>query len=174
MKTNTTKDDTSPIPRTGSLLIGAGLLLFGTIFLVSNLTNLSVNFPLPWPLFIIGPGLVGLVLAHTVTSQHTANVLAVLGAELVCIGLLLGFMLVLNRFEMWAYAWPLLFAAGAAGHLSVNRTGDHQVSTNILKVSLMAVVLFAVFFELIIFNGNGQWWPLILIISGLFVLVYRK
>lgn len=168
----------------GSLIGGLLLLAAGIVLLVLNITQISLPaLPIvPWPLFIIGPGLLLLWPAFTISPEtdagQTTIILAIIGSVLVVLGTMLGLMSLFNYFQSWAYAWTLLIAAGTSGYLYALRfsSSSHtkERGRSLLKIALLAFILFAGFFELLIFGGNWQWWPVGLIVLGLYFLLRRN
>jgi hypothetical protein len=161
----------------GSMLPGLLFVAAGAGLLTINLFNISLKIQL-WPLFIIVAGLLMLFPAYQAAPDHASTavvtMLAALGVLLVTIGLLLSVMEWINRYEGWAYAWTLLPAAVVAGRLYARRfeldSPERQTALRLIQLFLIAFAVLAILFEMLIFNGYGQWWPLLLILLGLYLL----
>ena len=161
-------------PTAALLLIGVGLF-----FLAANLFPFAIA-NLLWPLFIIGPGLLLLWPAYKSTpeSPHTLGFLAVPGAFFVGLGLLLATMNISNHWESWAYAWTLLPVAIVAGIMYMKRhetdSRVHVRGRRIVRALVIAFMALAVLFEMFIFTGMGEWWPLLLIGAGIYLFVKQR
>lgn len=168
------KERKPALPTVPLVLIGGGLFL-----LAANLLPFSL-FGFIWPLFIIGPGLLLMWPAHKATPE-TPNVLAFLaipGAFLVGLGLLLGVMSISDHWESWAYAWTLLPAAAVAGALYMKRHQPqsrlHKSGHRLIRTLVVAFMGLAILMELFIFPGREEWWPLLLIGAGLYLVVKQR
>lgn len=152
-------------------LIGAGVVI-----LFSKLFGL-ILMDFLWPGFIIGFGLALMYPAYISTADDKKGLsfFAVPGAMTVALGLLLFMMNLVNHFESMAYAWPLLLAAGSWGHLYQKRfTATSEQKDKAHRFIRIMVLLFmgmAMFFELLIFQSFGNWWPLALIGVGGYMLL---
>jgi hypothetical protein len=155
-------------PAYGLIAIGAGLLL-AHIFHVELISIL-------WPGFVIAPGLLLLWPSHRSTEQynHPLSFLAVPGAFITAVGVLLFVMNITNHFEAWAYAWTLTFAAAAAGLSYIYRFDPvhsiHEKVHKFTQVMLYLFIGFAIFFELVIFGAFNPWLPLALIAYGIYMV----
>jgi hypothetical protein len=85
---------------------------------------------------------------------------------------------VVNHFESWAYVWPLVVAAGAAGYDYMHRFKESTTRAekvhNFIRTMVITFMVLAVFFELLIFKSLGSWWPLLLIGLGFYVYVKNR
>jgi hypothetical protein len=161
----------------GIVLVGLGVL-----FLVQQ----AVGFDLGrfgWPVFVLLPGL-GFLLAFAMGRRGTAG-MAVPGCVLTTIGLIL---ILQNTFELWqtwAYAWALIPASVGLGlRLQGERLNQPRViktGTGMLEGFLLAFVVLAAFFELILdlshFVGGGlrgTLGPAVLILAGIYLLMRRR
>jgi phosphatidylserine synthase len=156
------------------LVIGIGVVL-----LAANLFQVHLIDWL-WPGFVIAPGLMLMWPAFNSTAerQSKASFLAVPGAIVVTIGLLLFVMNLTNHFEAWAYSWTLLLVAAAAGLMYVRRFDvDHGRSQSTHKFIRTMITLFGVlaaFFEIVVFENFTPWLALALIGYGVYMLVRRR
>lgn len=155
------------------------LISAGVLMLVVNLLGINLMEFL-WPAFIVGPGLLMLWPSYQSTSESQSGLsfLAVPGAITVAVGLLLFLMNIVNHFESWAYVWPLVVAAGAAGYDYMHRFKESTTRAekvhNFIRTMVITFMVLAVFFELLIFKSLGSWWPLLLIGLGFYVYVKNR
>jgi hypothetical protein len=154
------------------LMIGGGAML-----LAANLFHFDLMSFL-WPLFVITPGVLLMLPAYrsTADDQSRASFLAIPGSFILTVGLLLSVMNLTGHFEAWAYAWILTVAGVAAGISYWKRfESDHSVHGKADRLIRNIVFLaggMMLFFELIVFETLGPWWPLALIVAGFYL--WRK
>lgn len=168
-------DDSVAVGR--SFLPGIVVLIVGIAFLGMNLLNVEFD-SFPWPLYIIIPGGLLLIPAWQLGPDDPpgrAAVLARIGAILMMIGLVTAFVEVVDHYESWAYAWTLVPVASIAARMFANRfepdSSIFQTGPRLIRILLAAFVVLAIFFELVIFNGYGRWWPVLLVAVGGYLLV---
>lgn len=155
-------------------LIGAGLfLLAATIFDFHVMDVL-------WPMFVIGPGLLLLLPAYNSTEarQSWFSFLAVPGAMVTAVGIILFAMNLTGHFEAWAYAWTLVIAAGVWGIGYAKRfnpaSRDHDSVQKLIRWSLYAFGGLAIFFEILIFENFHPLFSLALIGYGVYLLAKKR
>jgi hypothetical protein len=155
----------------GVVLIAAGAGLLLVQFLGGAMGSL-------WPFFIILPGVVLLVAA---ARSNWPSSLAIAGAIVATVGMILFVQDLIDYYRSWAYAWALLPAAAGAAMLYSGQR-QHDVSRqargrSLLQWSLAGFVVLGALFELVIFEGGTMWGriavPLILIAVGGVVLLRR-
>ncbi len=155
------------------------LIAAGVLILISKLFGL-ILMDFLWPGFIIGFGLLLMYPAHLSTADEKKKLsfFAVPGAMSVALGLLLFMMNLVNHFESMAYSWPLLLAAGAGGYLYQNRfdeTAERKDEAHrFIRFMVLLFMAMAMFFELLIFQSFGNWWPLVIIGLGGYMLVKER
>jgi hypothetical protein len=154
--------------------IGAGLfLLAATIF------NFHVIDVL-WPFFVMGPGLLLMMPAYksTEAQQSSFSFLAVPGAMVTAVGVLLFAMNITNHFEAWAYAWTLVIGAGIWGIGYAKRfnptSRDHESVAKLVRWSIYAFASLAVFFEIVVFENFNPLFSLALIGYGVYLLAKKR
>jgi hypothetical protein len=169
IKLNTTNSSLIPW-----LLIGGGVvLLLARMFDVHLIDFL-------WPGFIIIPGLLLMYPAYKSTADETSgwSFLAVPGTMIVATGVLLFIMNLFNHFEAWAYVWPMIPAAAAAGVLYFTRYDGNsrleQRAHKFIRVMVMLMVGLAFFFEIVVFENFNPLMSLGLIFFGLYLLVQDR
>ena len=159
--------------RRSSLTLGIILILLGAFFLTFQLfPGLSqwINWSTSWPLMIVGIGLVFLVSAIT----SGASGLAIPGTIISGIGGLLWWQALTDKWDSWAYTWALIpgfVGVGIilAGLLSGKIRGAITGGGWLIMISLIMFFLFGSFLGGMEFFG--AYWPILLIILGLFVLI---
>lgn len=166
----------APLERNPAGLIGLLLVAAGVMALLGNLVDISLGQYL-WPLWVIAPGLLLMIPAARMQPDRPEPLafLAIPGAGLLTVGLL---MLLMNIFDYWqsfAYAWALipigvLWGAGYARRYTRDdnaRRGLYEAR----RVMFWIFLAFAAFFELFIFHQPlGQWWPVVVILLGVYLV----
>ena len=156
-----------------------GVIGIGVALLVANL----FGFPLIevlWPGFVLAPGLMLLWPAYNATPERPSRFgfLAVPGAMLLTVSILLFVMNLTNHFEAWAYSWPLVIAAVAWGLMYMRRHEPehrvHHTGYNFMRLMVLLAMGFAVFFELIIFGSFNPLLPLGVIAFGVYLLMKER
>ncbi|MCP4358992.1 MAG: hypothetical protein GY796_13310 [Chloroflexi bacterium] len=148
----------------GVILIGVGvLILLGQ--LIPGLADLF-DFSRLWPLIFVAIG--GLMLLSAVVGSPE---LAIPGSVLTGLGLLLFYQNTSGNWSSWAYAWALIPGFVGIGQVitsSLDKTKADMRSTG-LRLILISVSLFAIF--AFFFNFSWNYWPILLIIGGLWLLL---
>ena len=161
------------------LYMGFVLVVIGGLFLADQLleTHLMATF---WPLLVILFGLTFFV-GMLVVGKKGAW-LAIPGAVVTTLGILLFIQNSFNLWVTWAYAWALLISATGLGLLIMNgylkQRRLRQIAGLIIGIGLTSFVIFGVLFEMIfniagtdtnsgIFLGAG------LVLLGVFVVFSR-
>ncbi len=164
----------------GSLFVGIILIAAGVLFLLSRMAGFN-GWGAFWPFyhhrlgaaFFIGMALGG----------KNAGVLAIPGSIIVMVGLILLLQNWLSIWETWAYAWTLVVCAVGLGIAFFGMWSDQPDIRNsgwrLARLGLVLFVVFGVLFEFIFSFGSGfqrlksPFWPVLLIIVGLGLLLYR-
>jgi hypothetical protein len=168
--------------------VGALLVALGLLLLAQQL--FGFNWSGAWPFYIIAVGLVFFV--GVVVGGSAAGPLAIPGAVITTVGLILLYQRTFDRYETWAYAWTLLVAAGGVGLLIDaawrNQPERAQLGRVVTGVGVALFVVGFVFFEgALNFSGwtdqlpsglggrlAGALGALALIALGVFVLLRRS
>ncbi len=157
-------------------IIGIALIVLGALFLIGR----GVDFGrFGWPIFVLLPGII--LLASAFMGRREAAGLAVPGAIVTTIGLIMFVLNGTDRWEAMSYCWALIVAGAGAGNFIFGAlTQDHARERDGLRTVYIGLLLFAVFgvfFEFIIFDGFGgvgRWLiPLVLIGAGVYMLFFR-
>ena len=160
--------------------LGFILIVTGGLFLADQLINLDI-MGFFWPLLVVLVGLIFFI-AMLVTGRRVSG-LAVPGAIITILGVLLFFQNTFNLWITWTYAWGLLISATGLGLLIMNlyhkRLGLRRAAGIIIAIGLVLFIVFGFLFEIImdlsgtniysgIFLGSG------LVLLGLFVIFSRS
>lgn len=159
------------------LLIGLGVL-----FLVGQLFNINIwsIFGVSWPLFVMIPGAIFLVLAATGDRKMAG--FAVPGMIVTGTGAILWFQNYTDYWQSWAYVWTLYpVFIGLALMFMGRRTGNEKEfrsGSGLVTWGLVAFLIAASFFEFLIFRGESSLvqyvLPLVLIGAGGFMLLRHR
>jgi hypothetical protein len=169
-------------PNQAATVGGVVLVGIGVLFLVQQALGIDVGH-YGWPLFVILPGL-GFLIAFAIGPRAAAG-LAIPGCVITTIGLILAIQNTLDVWQTWAYAWALIpTAVGLGLRLQGERLQQPraiETGTRMIEGGLIAFVVFAAFFELILnlshFGGGalrGTVGPAILILVGIYLLMRRR
>lgn len=153
------------------ILIGLGVL-----FLFARFTGANI-FEISWPFFIIIPGVVFLAAAWFGGKNQAG--LFIPGMIIAGTGAILMYQNQTDAWESWAYMWALYpVFVGVGLSLMSGRTGnasEGNAGRGLITGGLIAFVVFATFFEMFIFNDNGENWDvalsLLLIGGGIFLFL---
>lgn len=132
------------------LVIGIILVVVGAAFLVGRVVDVSLG-PDAWPLWIIVPGLVMLFGSFAIPPRNGLG-LAIPGAIITMVGLVLWVQETFDLYATWAYAWALVAPTGPGlGMLLYGLArGDRELAGDGLRTTLVGLGLFfgfALFFE---------------------------
>ena len=155
----------------GVLLVVAGGLLLGAQLLDYDLGQVG------WPLWVLGPGVVLLLLG---LSRASLSGLTIAGSIITAVGLILFYGNLTGHWEAWAYAWALVAPGGSGVGMVLQgaRSGDRGMAQAGLWQIVTGVAIFVVgfiFFEQIIGISGRRFdlasWVLPALLIGLGVLV---
>lgn len=160
--------------------LGAILVVLGGLVLLGQVAGFRA-WGSAWPLFVIVPGV--LMLAASLAGSAAAA-LAVPGAIVTTVGLVLLVQQTFDLYQTWAYAWALVAptAVGVGLSLAGLQTRDARLRRRggeLVGLGLLLFVLGAAFFELVIgLSGFGLGlgpyvFPLVLIGLGVLLLLGR-
>lgn len=167
--------------RTRSNVVGGTLLiLLGLLFLIYQFVPgwfSWLQIELTWPLIVVGVGLFLLVFGLLVGAPGMAVPAAIVSG----IGGLLYWQNLTGHWESWAYAWALIPGFVGVGIILAGLLGEGRIRDALDgggTLILISAVLFAIFGSFLGgLNLMGNWWPLLLILVGLLILVrsfFRK
>jgi hypothetical protein len=154
-----------------SPVIGLSLIIVGALFLLGR----WFNFGPVWPLFILAPGIMFLVVAAR--GGRSGAPMAIPGAIISGTGAILLYQSVTHHWESWAYAWTLYPAFLGAGMVLMGRLNGNEgpiyTGRRFIVIGLSAFAILGLLFETTIFSGimSSLGWPLILLIVGVVLLL---
>jgi hypothetical protein len=96
----------------GGIAIGVLLIVLGVLFLAGEAVHIDWS-TYGWPVFVIVPGVVMLVLGLMIPNEAGLG-LAIPGGIVTTVGLILAFQDSTNTYGSWSYAWALV-APGSVG-----------------------------------------------------------
>jgi len=143
----------------GPTIIGILLVLLGLAWLLGRVADVDMT-QVPWPLYIIVPGVVVFLLSVPARDRGGEG-LAVVGAMISVTGLILLYQDATGHWESWAYAWALI-APGAVGlglilfGLLGGRRRLIDAGARSALAGLALFLVLAVFFELILNIGGDH------------------
>jgi hypothetical protein len=163
--------------RRGSLTFGILLILVGGWFLAVQFVDpleFWVDRFVDWPFWIIGPGLLFLVAA--IVSGVSG--LAVPGSIITGVGCILYYQNYTGDWESWSYMWTLIIGFVGIGiflmHLlDGNLSKALKEGGNTIVTSLILFLIFGSIFRAVFGQTPflGNYWPLLLVAAGLWILV---
>ena len=139
-----------------STIWGGLLVAVGVILLIGQFVHVDLG-RYGWPLWIIVPGVVLLILAVS-SRGFFGEGLAIAGSITTMTGLILLVQNLTDHFNSWAYAWALVFPASIGigmilYGLTAGRAGNVRAGLRVLAVGVVLFVLGAAFFEGVIWGG---------------------
>jgi hypothetical protein len=135
---------------TPALVFGVLLVGVGGLLLLTRLTDISLGGD-SWPLWLVVPGVACLVASFALPQRQGLG-LAIAGAIVATIGLILWVQETYDAYATWAYAWALVAptAPGVGTSLYGAVKGDGELVRNGLRSTAVGLALFAgfaLFFE---------------------------
>ena len=174
--------------RGSSIVLGLLLIAAGIVFLVVQASGFELPFDLGrvgWPLFVIAPGAVLLLVGLFLPAAPGAG-LAIAGSLVTTVGLLLAYQSSTDHYASWAYAWALVAPASVGAGMCLwgilhLRRDMIRGGLAALGVGLVLVLVGFAFFEgaLNIGGERGlaplgrQAMPVALIVAGVLVIATR-
>jgi hypothetical protein len=168
-------------PNRGALILGGVLILLGLFFLAERFLDIDLG-RYGWPLFVIVPGLILLVVGLTGPVPEGAG-LTVAGTITTVTGLVLAFQNATGLWATWAYAWALVGPAASGLGLAIYGVARglpdmRRQGVRALGIGLGLFVAFGLFFEGVIglsgqpFLVGTDYLPIVLIGGGVVVLAW--
>jgi hypothetical protein len=135
---------------TPALVFGVLLVGVGGLLLLTRLTDISLGGD-SWPLWLVVPGVACLVASFALPQRQGLG-LAIAGAIVATIGVILWVQETYDAYATWAYAWALVAptAPGVGTFLYGAVKGDGELVRNGLRSTAVGLALFAgfaLFFE---------------------------
>lgn len=161
--------------RTRSNMIGGLMLVgLGILFLIYQIAPEQMRWlriETTWPMIVIASGVGLLVLGLLVGAPGMAIPASIVSG----VGLLLYWQNATGNWESWAYAWALIPGFAGVGIILNGMLGGERMSQALkagfwlILISLTLFVIFASWLGGL--NLFGPYWPVLLILLGLLVLV---
>ncbi len=162
------------------LLLGTILIAAGVLFLLGELFNLRLG-EWTWPLLILLPGLLALLIGLNTTESNTGTGLSIAGSIGTCLGALMFAQNLTGLWASWAYAWALVAPTGVGlgMYLYGWRHPDHAQlrhdGSAVIRVGLLLFAAGFFFFEGILGLsgqrlGSAGWGVLLIVLGGLLLL----
>jgi hypothetical protein len=154
-----------------NLAIGTLLILLGGWFLAGQFfpaVKDLINIERAWPLIVVGVGVFLLVLGLLIRVPGLAVPACIVGG----IGGILYWQFLTQNWESWSYVWALIPGFVGVGVMLARLLGDNDQNAyrEGLRLILISLVLFAVFF--LFLGGDGifqEYWPVLIILLGIWV-----
>jgi len=162
------------------LFLGMLLIITGGAFLADLFLPGIKIMAFGWPFIVVILGVIFLV--SMVLSGRKGAGLAIPGALITGLGLLLFLQNTFNLWLTWAYAWALLISSIGIGLILMNsylkRPGLRKAGGVLIGIGLVLFVIFGVFFEIILdISGEKKasviFLSLGLVLLGLFIMFSR-
>jgi peptidoglycan/LPS O-acetylase OafA/YrhL len=167
--------------RRSDLVIGIVLLLIGGWFLAAQFNlvpklNEIINIQYEWPMIIIGVGILLFILGLLTRNPGMSVPACIVGG----IGGILYYTNSTGQWGAWAYLWTLIPGfVGIGIILSTLLGGEERTGYREgLRLILISVIMFVIFFMLLSGQGNIiRYWPILVILAGIWIIVqtfFRK
>jgi hypothetical protein len=155
-----------------NLAVGIMLILVGGWFLAMQIMpNLSDWFwsTFDWPFVIIGVGVCLLIFGLLARAPGMAVPAAIVAG----IGGILAYQNATGNWESWAYVWTLIPGFVGVGVMlsALLGEGGREGFRSGLTLIFISAILFLIFSSIMGANPLGAWWPILLIILGLWLLI---
>lgn len=173
--------------RVATVVVGLLLIAVGVVFLAVQSFGLELPFDMSqigWPLYIIAPGIVLLVVGLLLPDAGVG--LAIGGAIITTIGTLLAYQSTYDHYASWAYAWALVAPTSVGAAMLLwgilhRRGGVARDGLGALAVGLIMFLVGFAFFEGILDIGDGRGFaalgrqalPVLLIAAGVLLILTR-
>ena len=154
-----------------SLVFGFLLILIGGWFLAVQLVPGLDWFwdIISWPVIVIGVGVFLLLLGLIISAPGMAVPAAIVGG----IGGLLYWQNATGYWESWKFAWALVFGFIGVGLMLAALLGEGGKEKFRVGawMSFISLIVFAIFGAFSGANVLGTYWPVLLIVFGLWILI---
>lgn len=159
----------------GALIAGTLLIVFGLMAMAGQIFRF-VDWGFLWPFAVIGFGI--LFFVGMFAGGKPAAALAIPGAIITGIGLVLFFQNIANHWESMSYFWTLIILFVGAGIYIMGWYGGdpNQKSSGVrlMKVGFILFIIFGAFFEMLFSSFNNILFPLLLILLGAYLVLSRS
>jgi hypothetical protein len=155
-----------------NLVAGILLIVIGGLFLAGRIIpgwDRWLAIEMTWPLIVVGVGALLLFIGLLTNTPGMAVPACIVGG----IGGLLYYQNLTGHWESWSYAWALIPGFVGVGILLSGLLGEGRKPVreglNLIMVSLVMFAVFGSFFGAL--GMVGQYWPVLLIVLGAFIMV---
>lgn len=155
-----------------NLAAGIVLILVGSWFLAMQIfPNLGVWFSstFDWPFVIIGVGIFLLLFGLIIGAPG----MAVPASIVTGIGSILAYQNATGYWESWAFVWTLIpgfVGIGVMISALLGEGGSKEFRSG-LNLLFISIIMFLIFSSIMGANPLGAWWPVLLILFGLWLLI---
>jgi len=149
--------------RTSDMIVGIGLVILGVLFLSENFGYIEFNFQNVWPVFVLLTG-IGFIIGYL---QDRKNYGLLMPASILTTYGLLFFYCSIEGWYMMSVWWPVFIIGPGIGFFMMYLLGGREKGLLVPASILTAIGL------LFLISNSGFWrfWPLVLIIIGVVMLV---
>ena len=162
----------------GSFILGALLVLFGLLALLSQLFRGFDFWGTFWPFIIIGVG--AMFYVGMFAGGKSTSGLAIPGTIITGIGLMLFIQNLTDYFQSWAYGWAAIVIFVGLGiyimGLWGGNTEQRRSGSGLMRIGLILLLIFGAFFEMIFSSSTlaDYIFPAGLILLGLYLVFKRS
>jgi hypothetical protein len=159
----------------GAFVGGAILIAFGLLSLAGQLFR-TLNLSFLWPLVVILMGAFFFVAMFAAGKGSSA--LAIPGTLVSGIGLVMLFQSLTHHWASMSYFWTLIILfVGTGIYIMGWHSGDmkqKESGLRVMKIGFILFVIFGAFFEMIFSNLNNFIFPILLIVAGISLVLFRS
>lgn len=152
--------------KSSNFIFGLGLILFGILLLFQNFGYIRINFSDIWPFFVILAGL-GFWLGYLGNRENYGLIMP--GTILIVYGLMFLYCAVEGWYTM-QYVWPFFLIGPGIGFFLMYLLGKHDRDLLIPGTILTLLGLFFFMGR----TGYFRYWPVLLIILGIIILIRHQ
>jgi hypothetical protein len=162
----------------GALVGGAVLVAMGLLSLTGQLFSRLDFWGMAWPFFVIGFG--ALFFVGMFAGGRSVSGLAIPGAIITTIGLMLFVQNVFNYWQSWSYGWTVILVSVGLGIFIMGWYAENESQRRsgikLMKIGAVLFLIFGGFFETI-FNSfvfSKFLFPAALILLGIYLIAVRS
>jgi hypothetical protein len=165
----------------GSLVVGAILIALGLLSLIGQIFRGFPFMSYLWPFIIIGFG--GLFFVGMLAGGKSMAGLAIPGAIISGLGLMMFIQNLTGYWQSWAYSWTIILVLIGLGifimGLYTEDLHRRQAGLRVMKVGAILFIIFGGFFELVLnafrpYGVQQYIFPVLLVALGIYLVVVRS
>jgi hypothetical protein len=165
----------------GSLVVGAILIALGLLSLIGQIFRGFPFISYLWPFIIIGFG--GLFFVGMLAGGKSMAGLAIPGAIISGLGLMMFIQNLTGYWQSWAYSWTIILVLIGLGifimGLYTEDLHRRQAGLRVMKVGAILFIIFGGFFELVLnafrpYGVQQYIFPVLLVALGIYLVVVRS